>query len=160
MASSIGFLNQKSLNKQQYSYSKLDQIKESYEGGKNGNPSGEEIGRPSQQQQFVINNNQQYERTQEEDYNSNSNLKTQPSSLQPQHHMIHPDKVVTASGQIINRPKSKQQAKKQRQQQQNAQGQGHHSKFSELRKLQSQNTKSNKALDALKSVQQQELLNQ
>jgi predicted house-cleaning NTP pyrophosphatase (Maf/HAM1 superfamily) len=49
--------------------------------------------------------------------------------------MIHPDKVVTASGQIINRPKSKQQAKKQRQQQQNAQNQAHHSKFSELRKL-------------------------
>ncbi len=42
MASSIGFLNQKSLNKQQYSYSKLDQIKESYEGGKNGIPSGGE----------------------------------------------------------------------------------------------------------------------
>ena len=38
----FGFLNQKSLNKQQYSYSKLDQIKESYEGGKNGIPSGGE----------------------------------------------------------------------------------------------------------------------
>ena len=45
MASSIGFLNQKSLNKQQYSYSKLDQIKESYEGGKTGIPSGEEVAR-------------------------------------------------------------------------------------------------------------------
>ena len=63
MASSIGFLNQKSLNKQQYSYSKLDQIKESYEGGKNGNPSGEEMGRHGQQPQFVITNNQQYDRS-------------------------------------------------------------------------------------------------
>lgn len=72
-------------------------------------------------------------------------------------HPTQPDKIVTASGHIINRPKSKQQSKKQRQQQA-AQPQAPHSKFSELRKLQSQNTKSNKALDALKSVNQQEIL--
>jgi hypothetical protein len=34
------------------------------------------------------------------------------------------------------------------------------SKFSELRKLQSQNTKSNQALDALRNVNQQEMINQ
>ena len=31
-------------------------------------------------------------------------------------HPTHPDKIVTASGHIITRPKSKQQSKKQRQQ--------------------------------------------
>ena len=57
-----------------------------------------------------------------------------------QPHALHPDKVVTASGHVITRPKSKQQQKKSRQQQaalaaQNSSNSGHHSKFIELRKL-------------------------
>ena len=65
-------------------------------------------------------------------------------------HMSQPDKIVTANGHVITRPKSKQQVKKQKQQKLSTQSPK--SKFQELRKLQSQNTKSNQALDLLKNV--------
>ncbi len=113
--------------------SELHQIKESYEDNstKNGPNSGRSTGQGSQDisssskaldkldsQQVMLNssaNALSQKNIYQKEVSSSSSAVTlinPGGGVQP--HPSHPDKLVTASGQVIKRPKSKQQSKKQK----------------------------------------------